>query len=94
MREFRIYDINAEMPAAIDGQIYIPKFMLSERRKKVKSGSKPEVIKTMIEGASIAALCWFFMAMDAFPVVSYIGMPLSLAALIVTERRGKKNAIH
>lgn len=87
MREFKTYDINAEMPAAQDGQIYIPRFMLSKRSEKVKSDSKPELIKTIIEGASIAALCWFFMALDAFPIASYIGMPLSLAALIITERR-------
>lgn len=89
MREFKIYDINAEMPATQDGQIYIPKFMLSKKSNNVKSDSKPETIKTIIEGASIAALCWFFMAIDAFPIASYIGMPLSLAALIITERRAR-----
>lgn len=90
MREINFYEFQREMPATDDGQISIPKFMLTQHHEEVKPSRLIPTLFGIVQIISFLAFIYFFMAIDWMPVLSWVGMPISFAVFIaVSVWRGR-----
>ena len=93
MRDFVTYTITDEMPAQMHRQIEIPEFMLSQEAPEVNPTDFVLLFIRVIQMVSFIVFCYSFLAIDRFPVLAWVGMPVSLIVFAVFSKWGDNRAV-
>lgn len=93
MRDFVTYTIKNEMPAQMHRQIEIPKFMLSQEAPEVNPTDFVLLFIRAIQMVSFLLFTYSFLAIDRFPVLAWVGMPVSLIVFAIFSKWGDNRAV-
>lgn len=93
MRDFVTYTIKNEMPAQMHRQIEIPEFMLSQETPEVNPTDFVLLFIRAIQMVSFLLFTYSFLAIDRFPVLAWVGMPVSLIVFAIFSKWGDHRAV-
>lgn len=93
MRDFVTYTITDEMPPRMGQQIEIPEFMLSQEAPEVNPTDFVLIFIRAIQMVSFLLFTYSFLAIDRFPVLAWVGMPVSLIVFAIFSKWGDNRAV-